>query len=127
MRKFVPACVALFFTVASLAQSKPVQKTKAPVAKAVSGYNIPITLTPFKNTWVYLGSHFGKYKNMADSAWLNEKSQGTFKGNKKMPQGIYFVVSPNKYLLFELLMDKEQNFTIKADTTALSNITITGS
>jgi thiol-disulfide isomerase/thioredoxin len=50
-----------------------------------------------------------------------------FKGKEKLPRGIYFAVSPQKYLLFEFLMDKDQHFSIKADTANLSNITVTGS
>ena len=83
-----------------------VAQTKKPTATATTkdnpeGYNIPITLSPYKNTWIYLGNYFGKYKNLSDSAWVNEKSEGVFRGEKKLPQGIYFVVSPAKYLLFE--------------------------
>lgn len=92
-----------------------------------SGYNIPITLTPYKNTWIYLGCYYGKYKNLADSTFLNEKGEGVFKGNKKLPRGIYFTVSPNKYLLFEFIMDKDQHFSLKADTTKLADYTVTGS
>jgi thiol-disulfide isomerase/thioredoxin len=130
MKKSVLVLFSVFITLASIAQKKPQQKPAATTSKpaaATTGHSIPITLTPYKNTWVYLGSHYGKYKNMADSAWLNDKSQGTFKGSKKLPEGIYFVVSPAKYLLFEFLMDKDQNFSIKADTTDLSRVTITGS
>ena len=126
MRIPVLITVAFIIATASIAQTKVVQKAPAAV-KAATGYNIPITLTPYKNTWVYLGCHFGKYKNLADSAWLNDKSQGTFKGKEKLPQGIYFIVSPKKYLLFEFLMDKQQAFSIKADTTNLNLVTITGS
>jgi thiol-disulfide isomerase/thioredoxin len=98
-------------------------KTTSPGA----GYSIPITLTPFKNQWIYLGCYFGKYKNLSDSAWVNEKSQGVFKGNKKLPQGIYFVVSPARVLLFEVLIDKDQHFSIVADSSRLNSVTITGS
>ena len=109
-----------------------VAQTKKPTATATTkdnpeGYNIPITLSPYKNTWIYLGNYFGKYKNLSDSAWVNEKSEGVFKGEKKLPQGIYFVVSPAKYLLFEFLMDKEQHFSLAADTTNLNKFTIKGS
>ena len=126
-RNLLTSVVILLTTLAATAQNKTVKKTAAQVAKTTTGYNIPITLTPFKNTWVYLGCYFGKYKNLSDSAWLNEKSQGVFKGKGKLPKGIYFAVSPQKYLLFEFLMDKDQNFSIKADTTNLSNVIITGS
>jgi thiol-disulfide isomerase/thioredoxin len=128
MRRLVFTGVCIVFMVtASIAQTKNVQKTSPSLQKATGGYNIPVTLTPLKNTWIYLGCYFSKYKNLADSAWLNEKSQGVFKGKQKLPQGIYFVVSPNKVLLFEFLMDKQQNFSIKADTANLNMVTITGS
>lgn len=117
---------ALIISLASAAQSKIVRKA-APAPKPAAGYNIPITITPFKNTWIYLGCYFGKFKNLSDSAWINDKSQGVFKGKAKLPQGIYFAVSPKKYLLFEFLMDKNQNFSIKADTAKLTDIAITGS
>ena len=122
MRRLIPFFCILIGSLALQAQSKP-----AAAAKATVGYNIPITLTPYKNTWVYMGNYFGKFKNMADSAWLNEKGQGVFKGSKKLPQGIYFIVSPTRYLLFEFLMDKDQAFSIKADTNALQDAVITGS
>jgi hypothetical protein len=111
---------------ASTAQNE-IAKKPGVAEKNAAGYNISVTITPFKNTWVYLGCYFGKFKNLADSAWLNEKSQGVFKGKEKLPQGIYFAVSPRKYLLFEFLMDKNQSFSIRADTTKLTEVTITGS
>ncbi|MDB5192687.1 MAG: thiol:disulfide interchange protein TlpA [Segetibacter sp.] len=110
--------------------ARPVSAKKEVVAKpasAAAGYNIPIKISPYKNQWIYLGCYFGKYKNLADSAWVNEKSEGVFKGTTKLPQGIYFAVSPSRVLLFEFLMDKEQRFSIKADTADLNSVTITGS
>ncbi|MBA4139397.1 MAG: redoxin domain-containing protein [Segetibacter sp.] len=127
MRRFVFTLCSIMMVIASVGQTKSVQKTSPSPQKTATGYNIPIALTPLKNTWVYLGCYFGKYKNLADSAWLNENSQGVFKGKEKLPQGIYFAVSPNKVLLFEFLMDKQQNFSIKADTANLNLVTITGS
>src|SRR3954463_13263472 len=128
MRRPVYLCLALMtLTLASVAQPKIAQKAAPAVAKTTTGYNIPITLTPLKNTWVYLGCYFGKYKNLADSALLDEKGQGVFKGKEKLPRGIYFAVSPQKYLLFEFLMDRDQHFSIKADTTKLADYQVIGS
>ena len=124
MKRYLLATLAFAISLASFAQ----KEAKAHQESNNShGYNIPITLTPFKNTWVYLGCYFGKYKNLADSTFLNEKGQGVFKGEKKLPRGIYFAVSPSKFLLFEFIVDKEQHFTLKADTTKLSEYTVTGS
>ena len=55
-------------------------------------------------------------KALADSAMLDVNSSGTFKGREKLPGGIYFIVSPKKEILFELLIDKIQNFSIVADS-----------
>jgi thiol-disulfide isomerase/thioredoxin len=44
----------------------------------------------------------------------------TFKGAKKLPGGIYLVGYPNKSGFFEILVDKQQHFTVKADTATLS-------
>ncbi|MDB5250312.1 MAG: thiol:disulfide interchange protein TlpA [Segetibacter sp.] len=128
MRRFVfIGLVMMVLSQASMAQTKTVKKPATAISKTSTGYNIPVTVTPYKNTWVYLGCYFGKYKNLADSAYLDEKSQGVFKGKKKLAKGIYFLVSPKKYLLFEFLMDKDQVFSIKADTTKLAEATVTGS
>ncbi|AXY76954.1 DUF5106 domain-containing protein [Paraflavitalea soli] len=98
------------------------------LAQAQTGYNIDITLKPYKNTYIYLGYHYGKMKALADSALLDENSHGVFKGKQLLAGGIYFVVSPRKEILFELLLDKQQNFSIKADSVGLPNsVTFTGS
>lgn len=86
---------------------------------AQTGYNIPITLKPYKNTYVYLGYHYGKKKALADSARLDANSIGAFKGTKPLPGGIYFIVSPRKEILFEVLIDKNQQFSISADSSAI--------
>jgi Domain of unknown function (DUF5106)/AhpC/TSA family len=92
------------------------------------GYQIHITLKPFINSKIYLGYHYGKVKAVADSIMLNDKSEGDFKGKDKLPGGIYFIVSPKKEILFELLIDQQQQFSIFADTTRLpASIVFTGS
>jgi len=51
---------------------------------------------------------------------LDNNSVAVFKGNKKLPGGIYLVGYPNKAGFFEILVDKQQQFSIKADTATLS-------
>ncbi len=122
----------LFFTaiyVAAIGQNNTTKTVKnTGVSKTTdSGYNVHITIKPFKNCWIYLGTYYGKNKTLADSAWFNEKSEAIFKGDKKLTGGIYFFVSPSHTLLFEILMDETQQFTVKADSAHLENISITGS
>ncbi|TAH13147.1 MAG: hypothetical protein EAZ12_01875, partial [Sphingobacteriia bacterium] len=145
MRFLLIQCCFLLITVATSAQKSAATVAKTDprstksgesAAKTVSvaskpapnkGHLIPITLTPLKNCTVYLGSHFGKSMTLVDSCKLNEKSMGVFKGDKKLTGGIYFVVSPNYTIQFELLMDDIQQFTISADTAQKEKFIITGS
>lgn len=95
---------------------------------AQEGYNIRLTLKPYKNSQVYLGYYYGKLKAVADSAMLDANSNAVFKGKENLPGGIYFIVSPKKEILFEVLIDKQQNFSIAGDTNNLAeNLSFTGS
>jgi hypothetical protein len=54
MRRFaLGSLVMMIISLASVAQNKAVTKAAPSQVKAGSGYIIPITLTPYKNTWVY--------------------------------------------------------------------------
>ena len=110
----------LFFSVSLLAQA-----VKKPVA--VPAKNIAISLTPLKNCKVYLGSYYGKGRVLVDSAQLNDKSVGVFKGSTKLPGGIYFIVSPQYTVQFELLIGNQQQFSIAGDTAQKDNPVIKGS
>jgi thiol-disulfide isomerase/thioredoxin len=85
-----------------------------------NGYEIKITFKPFKKQYVYLGHYFGKTYPIVDSALLNDKSEAVFKGDKKLQGGIYLIGYPNKNGFFEILVDKEQHFSIIADTATMS-------
>lgn len=105
--------------------SKAAPKTTAP--KPAGGYAINIKVTPLKNSWLYLYNYYGKYYQLADSVKLNDKSEGVFKGNKKLNGGIYLVVTDRKIRLFDVLMDETQHFSIVADTSHPDKPVITGS
>lgn len=93
-----------------------------------AGYQIDVELKPFKKSWVYLGYYYGDVRALADSAMVDGNSQGVFKGAEKLPGGIYFLVSPSKQILFEVLIDKDQHFAIKADSAKLpAGVVFTGS
>lgn len=125
MRRSIFTVFALLATLCLSAQkpAAPVQKTAA----APKGRNIAITLTPLKNCKIYLGSYFGESMALMDSAILDENSKGVFKGDNKLTGGIYFVVSPQRSMLFEFLMDNKQQFSIVADTALKGREVIIGS
>lgn len=87
---------------------------------AQNGYEIKVTLKPFKNQYIYLGHYFGKTYPITDSVKLNDKSEGVFKGAKKLNGGIYLIGYPGRNGFFEILVDKQQRFSIVADTATLS-------
>ena len=120
--------ITSFFVFIILIQSVQAQNKTAVSAKPANtaGKQISITLTPLKNCMVYLGSYYGKGRALVDSAYLNEKSVGVFKGNK-LTGGVYFIVTPQMTPQFEFLMDNKQQFSIVGDTLQKDRSLITGS
>jgi thiol-disulfide isomerase/thioredoxin len=89
-------------------------------AFAQNAYEIKVTFKPFKNQYIYLGHYFGKSYPITDSVKLNDKSEGVFKGTKKLPGGIYLIGYPGKAGYFEIMVDKQQKFSVIADTATLN-------
>ncbi len=114
MRIFFAALLLFIFTTTTFAQ-----QTK-------TGYEIRVT-TDYKNAQIYLGNYFGKRKQLADSAIADAKGTAVFKGAKKLPEGIYFIVSPQRVIMFDILMDKSQHFSLVADSTKPDQTKFTGS
>jgi thiol-disulfide isomerase/thioredoxin len=94
---------------------------------AQTGYQIKVTLKPFKNQYIYLGHYYGKQLPIIDSVKLNEKSEAIFKGPKKLGGGIYLIGYPDRANKFEFLVGAEQHFSIIADTADINKITFNGS
>src|SRR5580700_8758036 len=88
-------------------------------AQSQTGYTIHLHLKPYTSGKVYLGYYYGKIKALADSAQLNAGSDGVFSGENRLPGGVYFIVSPNRAILFALLIDSQQHFSVSADTPSL--------
>jgi hypothetical protein len=125
MRKIVFTLIAGFLIHNGLlAQNSKATNTTS--AKPL-GHSIEIVLKPYQNTKIYIGTNYGKNRVLADSALLNEKSEGVFKSKTKLTPGIYFLVSPKYSILFDFLVDETQHFKIIADTAALNAFQIIGS
>ena len=122
MRKFL--WLALLIPFWGWAQIK---KTSPTATGNKLGHSIQITMKPYQNIKLYIGTNYGKNKVLADSCVLNEKSEGVFESKQKLTPGIYFVVSPKYSILFDFLIDEEQHFKMVADTNALDKVVITGS
>jgi len=88
---------------------------------AQPGYEIRVTLKPYRDVYIYLGHYFGKQYPIIDSAKLDANNTAVFKGDKKLPGGIYLIGFPNRSGFFEVLVDKQQHFSIIADTASIKN------
>ncbi len=120
--------IGTLFSISIAQTTKPVHKPASKeVATEAHPTEIALTLKPYKKTYIYIGSYYGKGKTLVDSVLLDDQSKGVFKPSKKYTQGIYFVVSPKYVILFEFLMDEKQHFSIEADTLKREDPIIKGS
>ncbi len=88
---------------------------------AQGGYEITVTLKPYKDQYIYLGHYFGKTYPIIDSVKVDQQSRGVFKGKQPLQGGIYLIGFPNKSGFFEILVDKQQQFSVTADSATLPN------
>ena len=84
------------------------------------GYKINVNIKNIPNKDVILGHHFAGQLIPDDTIRLNSKGFGVFKNNEALPGGMYFLFLPNKSF-FDFLIDKDQVFSISADTTDYDN------
>ena len=96
-------------------------------ASFAQGYKVTLQTPSYKSGIAFLTYHWGKNLNIEDSAAINNQGVALFKGTKALPPGIYSIVFPGKNLTADFFVDKEQVINIKADTTDLSNMAVTGS
>ncbi len=97
------------------------------VSTQAQGYKIVLQTPNFKSGLAYLTYHMGKNLNVEDSAAVSSNGTAVFTGSKLLIPGIYAVVFPGKSLSADFLVDKEQQIQIKADTSDLNKMQVTGS
>jgi thiol-disulfide isomerase/thioredoxin len=82
------------------------------------GYRIEVKIEGIRDTSIYLAYHFGDKKLVQDTLYLNKYGEGVFEDEKKLDAGIYLIALPNMNF-FELILDKDQDFSVSTDTTDL--------
>ena len=85
------------------------------------GYQVTLHTPNYTSGLTYLTYYYGKNINIEDSAIVNQNGVAVFKKNQTLPPGIYSIVFPGKNKLLDFFVDKEQQITIRADTTDLLN------
>jgi len=97
-------------------------------SSSAQGYKVTLQAPDYHSGLAYLIYYYGKNMNVQDSAIVNAKGTAIFQGKDKLTPGVYSIVFPGKNKLYDFLVDKGQDITIKADTADLINRTIvTGS
>ncbi len=92
-----------------------------------SGYNIEVTINGLEESQLLLAYHFGNRTYIKDTVDVDQNGTGVFSGREKLPGGIYLVVMEDMNY-FEIMVDKEQEFSIETDTDApLANMKVEGS
>lgn len=76
------------------------------------GYNIKIKVENYKNDTLFLGNYYGDKQYIKDTAILNLKGIYLFSGEETLPGGVYLVIT-NDRRYFELIIDKEQFFSVE--------------
>lgn len=79
------------------------------------GYSIRGKIKGWKDTLIFLGNHYGNKQYVKDTVRIDKTGNFHFTGKEPLPGGIYLIVYPNK-VYSEVLIDKEQNFSMEIDT-----------
>jgi thiol-disulfide isomerase/thioredoxin len=86
----------------------------------VGGFEIKLTIKGLKDTTCQLAYYFGDKQYIKDSARVDKAGRLVFKGAENLPGGIYLAVVPGKKY-FEMIVDKEQKFSMETDTADFIN------
>lgn len=79
-------------------------------------YSIKVKIAGLKDTICYLGNYYGDKQYIKDTARIDSKGFAEFTGDEAKPGGIYFIIISSKKS-FEIILDKEQFFSLETDTT----------
>ena len=71
------------------------------------GYEINVKVRGYKDSTMLLTSYFGQKIRLIDTAYAYNNGEFTFRGEKKLPGGIYMAVSANKRKLFEVIVSED--------------------
>jgi peroxiredoxin len=83
-------------------------------AIADQGYQVDVKVHGVNDTLSYLAYHYGNRQYIQDTVRIDSEGRFRFEGTGKLPGGMYMVVLPGqKY--FEILLDKNQHFSIETD------------
>jgi len=83
------------------------------------GYKIKIKIKGLQDTICHLANHYGDKQYITDSARVDHNGVCVFEGKEALPGGIYLIVTPSRNY-FEMIVDKEQKFSVETDQDSLT-------
>ncbi len=83
------------------------------VAFSQDEYKLAFTVSGLKPGPAYLGFYQQDKTFSRDTATVDEKGHFVFTGNKKLGQGIYFILQDDSKLLFDFVVGTDQDFLIE--------------
>lgn len=95
-----------------------------------TGYEINVTIHGIPDTMLYIANYYGSNQYLKDSATVLKGKPGSFifKNNEALLGGIYIIATHKKAKLLEIIVDKNQKFSLTSDTTdLLGKLTFTNS
>ena len=104
-------------TFSALAQTK----------KNIPASQIEFQSSEYKNKMFYLASHYGKYQTLLDSVKGTNDAKLVVKKDQKYVEGIYMLVTSDKKIELEFLMDTNQKFNIRVTNPTEKTIAIDNS
>lgn len=132
MKKYFLTLISLFVVLLSVSAKSGVETPNTSTTKNITatkskgsdgGYNIQVKMTDMKDTDIFLAFYYNGKTYAKDTTHLDKTGVGVFHKDKKLDEGVYIVYfKQDKF--FDLLIGKDQNIKLKADTTNL-NPTIT--
>ncbi|MBN2275660.1 MAG: DUF5106 domain-containing protein [Bacteroidales bacterium] len=79
------------------------------------GYEIKVKINGLHDTTIILGHYLNKSMYPDDTAFLDKKGYGIFKGHDPLPGGMYLIYLPNTRY-FEMIIGEDQEFALETDT-----------
>lgn len=91
------------------------------------GHRFEIDVEGLRDTSLILGHYFNQRMYVDDTTRINNEGIAIFEGEEPLPGGIYVVYLPNQSY-FDLLIDKDQHFSVSVDTANfITSMEVTGS
>lgn len=106
----------------------PSLRAQSPPPAPADGFNITGRISGLKDTTCVLAHYFGATQYIPkDTARIDGQGNLVFEGKKRLPEGLYIVVTPkNRYV--EFLIDSDQTFSFETDTANfVKTMKVTGS